>query len=76
MDDIKRIVVKDGDKEITCNVLFVFKNNNDNYIVYEEDEEVLASKYMIQNNEIVLKDIEKDEEWDLIDEKLSSYYED
>lgn len=76
MDDIKRIVVKDGDKEITCNVLFVFKNNNDNYIVYEEDEEVLASKYIIQNNEIVLKDIEKDEEWDLIDEKLSSYYED
>lgn len=76
MDDIKKIVVKDGDKEITCNVLFVFKNNNDNYIVYEEDEEVLASKYIIQNNEIVLKDIETDEEWDLIDEKLSSYYED
>lgn len=74
--------VKSNGKEIVCNVICTFKdqNNNNNYIVYTdgtEDEtgklEIYASRYVIEGNDLILNDIENDYEWDLIDNMLKLY---
>lgn len=73
----------EGGKEITCNILFTFsdQNNNKNYIVYTDgtkdlkgELEIYASRYVIENNNYVLEDIENDYEWDLIDNMLEAKY--
>lgn len=73
----------DADKEIICDVLLTFKDNNNdiNYIVYtdgtkdeNEELEIYASRYILENDKIILKDIENDYEWDLIDNMLESKY--
>ena len=75
--------VFDGEKEIICDVLLTFKDNNNdiNYIVYtdgtkdeNEELEIYASRYILENDKIILKDIENDYEWDLIDNMLESKY--
>ena len=71
----------DGEKEIRCNILLTFKDegNNINYIVYTDgtkDEQGnfknYASRYILDNGNYVLKNIEKDSEWDLIDNMIES----
>lgn len=75
-------IVDDG-KEINCQKILTFsdKNNNISYIVYTDgtrnqdgELEIYASRYIIENNNIILKDIENDYEWDLIDSMLDSKY--
>lgn len=75
-------IIEDG-KEVICNILLTFRddNNDINYIIYtdgtlDEDNEPLiyASRYVLENNNYILKDIEKDYEWDLIDNMLDSKY--
>ena len=73
-------IISDG-KEINCNIIMTFKDegNNINYIVYtdgtkdpEGDLEIYASRYDFLNGEYILKPIENDYEWDLIDNMLES----
>ena len=72
-----------GEKEILCNVLLTFKDdgNNINYIVYTDgtkdingDLKNYASRYVLENGNYVLKSIEKESEWDLIDSMLESKF--
>lgn len=73
-------IIEDG-KEVTCNIILTFKDeaNDINYIVYNDgtkDEfgelEIYASRYVLENGEYILKDIENDYEWNLIDNMLES----
>lgn len=73
--------VFDNGKMITCKVIKVFsdENNNINYIIYTDgtkdnngELEIYASRYVVENNEFVLKPILYDFEWNLIDNILSS----
>ena len=82
-DGRRSFKVLSNGKEINCNVLLTFRddNNDINYIVYtdgtlDEDNEPLiyASRYVLENNSYILKDIENDYEWDLIDNMLDSKY--
>ena len=66
---------------IKCELLYTLedKKNKYNYIIYttgELDEQnkkvVYASRYELQGNDYILKDIENDSEWDLIDAFLAS----
>ena len=75
-------IIEDG-KVINCDILLTFRDDNNaiNYIVYtdgtlDEDGEPLiyASRYILENNNYILKEIEKDYEWDLIDNMLDSKY--
>lgn len=75
-------VIQDG-KEIICNIILTFKdeNNNYNYIVYTdgtEDEdgelEVYASRYILDNGNYILSEIESNYEWNLIDNMLEAKY--
>ena len=73
-------ILEDG-KEITCEIVLTFRddNNDINYIVYtdgttdEEGElEIYASRYVLEEGNFILKDIENEYEWDLIDNMLES----
>ena len=75
-------IIENG-KEIVCDIVLTFRddNNDINYIVYTDgtkDEtgelEIYASRYVIDNNQYVLKDIENDYEWNLIDNMLEAKY--
>ena len=68
-------IIKD-DKKVKCNVLFTFNNNNINYIVYKDDtNQIFASRYIIENNTPILKPIENNSEWDIIDKEIGDRYE-
>ena len=75
--------ILENGKEISCNVILTFRddNNDINYIIYTDgtkDEtgelEIYASRYIIDNNYYLLKEIENDYEWDLIDNMLEAKY--
>lgn len=75
--------VIDNDKEILCNIVLTFsdQNNGINYIIYTDgtkdkdgELEIYASRYIIEDNNYILMDIEHDYEWDLIDNMLESKY--
>ena len=68
--------VIENDKVIECEILLKFRddNNDKNYIVYKEtgSDVIYASRYDVINEEIVLKGIETEYEWNLIDNMLES----
>ena len=73
----------DNGKEIECKILLTFKDDNNkiSYIVYtdgtkdsEGNEEIYASRYTLKDNSYILQPIEKDYEWDLIDNMLENKY--
>ena len=68
-------IINDG-KEIKCKSILVFRddNNDINYIVYNEenDDNIYAARYILENDEIVLEPIEHEQEWNLIDNMLES----
>lgn len=79
--DKKTFTVTDGKgNAVECEMLFTFKNDNTNYIIYtdntkdaEGNTKVLAS--ILDTNEKRLLPIETEEEWDVIGcllEKLTS----
>ena len=81
--DYMNFKILDNGKEIVCDIVLTFRddNNNINYIVYTDgtkDEtgelEIYASRYIIDNNNYILKAIENDYEWDLVDNMLESKY--
>lgn len=42
------------------------------YIIYTDGKEIFASRFEKQNEDIILKDIEKQSEWNYIDNYLDS----
>jgi len=75
-------IIEDG-KEVECEIITIFRddNNDINYIVYtdgtkEEDGEleVFASRYVEEDGNYILKAIETESEWNLIDNVLESKF--
>ncbi len=75
-------IINDG-KQIDCEIILTFRdeNNDINYIVYTDGTkdsngnlEMYASRYTITDGNFVLNDIEKEYEWDLVDNMLESKY--
>lgn len=75
-------IIENG-KQIDCKIVLTFRddNNNINYIIYTDgtrddngELEVYASRYIIDNDSYILKDIENEYEWNLIDNMLESKY--
>lgn len=66
--------IVEDEKVINCKSVLTFtdENNNINYIVYteENDDNIYASRYIVQKQDIILKPIENDSEWNLIDNML------
>lgn len=76
-DDMNSFELKDDrGKVYECDVLMTFENDSKSYMIYTDNEldedgnvEVLATKYVIEDNAIKLIPIETDEEWELVDSK-------
>lgn len=73
--------VIDKGKEINCNIIHLFRddNNDINYIIYtdgtkdkNDDLEIYASRYIKENDSFILKSIENEYEWNLIDNVLDT----
>jgi len=81
MEDNKITIVDDDGKEMEMTILLTFTDDrtNKSYVVYydakNEDEEtpLMASVYDDDGN---LFPVEKEEEWDMIDEVVSAFLED
>jgi uncharacterized protein YrzB (UPF0473 family) len=76
-------IIDKDEKEIKCEIVFTFRDNNNdiNYIVYTDgtknklgEEEIYASRYVVENGNYILKDIENDYEWNLIDNMIESKF--
>lgn len=74
-------ILDDTGKEIECELIYTFKdkNNDINYIIYTDGKtnndgkkEVYASRYELKDGNYILKAIENDNEWDLIDNILTT----
>ena len=69
------VLDKNG-KNIECNVIGTFNNDNKHYIIYEENdnkEELYASLYELnENNNIILLPIIEESDWDLVDRYLEN----
>ena len=65
------IALENGQKKY-FKVLAKFVNEGINYIIYEDGDNILASRYEIINKEMILKPIENDKEWDMIDNFLDT----
>ena len=77
-------IVDENGKIIDCEILYTFKNPDSNidYVLYTDGTmgedgklDVYASRYDFVDNSYVLKAIEDDSEWDLIDEVLETFLE-
>jgi uncharacterized protein YrzB (UPF0473 family) len=68
---------QDGDESV-CDILFTHEHNGKNYVVFEfvDTKEVSAAVYVPgeTDDEGTFLDIETDEEWDMLDGVLQSYY--
>ena len=71
MQDKTFKVMVDGNlKEYEIIKILAPKNSEYRYIVYKDDNDTFASRYIVKDNEIILKDIENESEWNYIDERL------
>ena len=79
--DYMNFKIYEDNKEIVCNIIKIFKDDSYdiNYVIYTDgtkDEdgelEIYASRYILENNNYILTDIENDYEWNLIDNMLES----
>ena len=62
------VVEVNGEK---LNVLFIFENNNKQYVVYKDSlDEISASILGTDNEDIAFNPINTDEEWDLVEREL------
>lgn len=75
------IFEKDG-KEVECQILFTCNLEGygaNNYVVFQigDTNDISAARYTEQGDGIgELFDIETDEEWDLLDDAIESFYND
>ena len=66
---------------LNCKMLFCFKNDRFNYIVYTNGHrtkgllDVYAARYDIIDEKYILNDIYDDNEWDIVDEHLKTFLE-
>ena len=72
---------KDG-KEVECQILFTCNlegYGDNNYVVFQigDTEDISAARYTEEGDGIgQLLDIETDEEWDLLDDAIESFFND
>ncbi|MBN2267863.1 MAG: DUF1292 domain-containing protein [Acholeplasmataceae bacterium] len=80
LQDNQMIVTDQDGNESVCEILFTHEHEGKNYVVFEfvDTHEVSAARYIPgeTDDEGSFEDIETDEEWDMLDKVLQSYYDD
>jgi len=80
LQDNQMIVTDQDGNESVCEILFTHEHEGKNYVVFEfvDTHEVSAARYIPgeSDDEGAFEDIETEEEWDMLDKVLQSYYDD
>ena len=80
LQDNQMIVTDQDGNESVCEILFTHEHEGKNYVVFEfvDTHEVSAARYVPgeSDHEGAFEDIETEEEWDMLDKVLQSYYDD
>lgn len=78
LNENQMVVTNQNGDESVCDILFTHEHNGKNYVVFEfvDTKEVSAAIYVPgeTDDEGTFLDIETDEEWDMLDGVLQSYY--
>lgn len=78
LKDNQMIVTNAEGDESVCEILFTHEHEGKNYVIFEflDTHEVSAALYTPgeTEDEGTFSDIETDEEWDMLDEVLQSYF--
>ncbi|MDY0074331.1 MAG: DUF1292 domain-containing protein [Acholeplasmataceae bacterium] len=78
LKDNQMIVTNENGDEAICDILFTHEANGKHYVVFEfvDTHDVSAAIYLPGESadEGTFADIETDEEWDMLDQVLQSYY--
>ena len=72
------IEIYDNNKnKFNCEILFTFDDNNKSFIVYEDEEDnILASYYKIEDDKMIITPITDDKDYDIVDKKLQEWWDD
>lgn len=69
-------VYNENNEKIKCEVLFTFKKDNKQFIVYmDKEEDILASYYKIDDNKLIITPITNDLDYDIVDKHLEEWWE-
>ena len=64
-----------NNKKLECEILFTFKDNNKQFIVYMDNEEdILSSYYEINDDKIIITPIISDLDYDIVDKYLEEWW--
>lgn len=64
-----------NNKKLECEILFTFKDNNKQFIVYMDNEEdILSSYYDINDDKLIITPITSDEDFDIVDKYLEEWW--
>lgn len=74
IDDIRFKIINEKGIQETYIIIDRFEKNNKNFIIYQEENgnEIYASFYELVNDKMKIIEIEKDEDYDIVDEYLES----
>lgn len=68
-------IYNSNNKKLNCELLFTFEKNNKSFIVYkDEEDEILASYYIIKEDKIIILPIEEDKDYDIVDIELEKWW--
>ena len=68
-------VYNENNEKIKCEVLFTFEDNNKQFIVYMDNEDdILASYYKIDDNKLIITPIINDLDYDIVDKYLEEWW--
>lgn len=68
-------VYNENNEKIKCEVLFTFKKDNKQFIVYMDNEDdILTSYYKIDDNKLIITPITKEEDYDIVDKHLEEWW--
>ena len=77
MEKRNKVYTKDG-LELNCNVIMFFKGIYEKeivvYTVSDNDDELLASYYSVNNNKITLSEINDEKEWENIEKTFNELH--
>ncbi|MBN2300682.1 MAG: DUF1292 domain-containing protein [Acholeplasmataceae bacterium] len=78
LEENQMVVTNAEGEESVCEILFTHEHEGKNYVVFEfvDSHEVSAAVYVAGETEEegTFFDIETDEEWDMLDKVLQSYF--
>ena len=79
MDDNKLTLVSEDGKETVCEIILTHEHNGKTYVIFEfmDTHEISAAEYVEDKknpSEGTFKDIETDEEWEMLDGVLDKFF--